>query len=230
MQEFNDTKTLILEHFEKYPKMQLQDLFKFLFQSSFGCEHLVKSFSFARDYIIAEYERMKPTVLLVDKLDGDYSRVGLAILNDGLNPQTFAKLFYLSAKKEEQGAINLENKLVIAKELIQTKALPFDINEFNQFVIEWKNLNYPAIHHSQVFRENYFPCYRVIANEFIPLLPILTQIDIAISKSNFCIDIDHFDFIQNNFFRLSQIYSDYTLTIKNNSQSNKNYLQITIKE
>ena len=125
---------------------------------------------------------------------------------------------------------NLENKLVVAKELIQTKELPFDINEFNQFVSEWKNLNYPAIHHSQVFRENYFPCYRVIANEFIPLLSILTQIDIAISKSNFCIDIDHFDFIQNNFFRLSQIYSDYTLTVKNNSQSNKNYLQITIKE
>ena len=81
-----------------------------------------------------------------------------------------------------------------------------------------------------MFRENYFPCYRGIANEFIPLLSILTQIDIAISKSNFCIDIDHFDFIQNNLFRLSQIYSDYTLTIKNNSQSNKNYLQITIKE
>ena len=35
------TRALLIGHYQAYPKLQIQDIFKFLFQSAFGCEHLV---------------------------------------------------------------------------------------------------------------------------------------------------------------------------------------------
>jgi uridine kinase len=38
-------------------------------------------------------------------------------------------------------------------------------------------MGYPAIHHSNIFRENYKPSYRVISNRYIPFLNLLIEID-----------------------------------------------------
>ena len=51
------TQKLLLAHAKRYPKLQAQDLFKFIFQSSFGCEHLLASPERAIGYIQAEYEQ-----------------------------------------------------------------------------------------------------------------------------------------------------------------------------
>ena len=37
------TRNLLAEHYKKYPELQLQDIFKYIYQSSFGCEHMVPS-------------------------------------------------------------------------------------------------------------------------------------------------------------------------------------------
>ena len=36
-----NTRALLLEHYRRYPKLGAEDVFKYLYQSSFGCEHLV---------------------------------------------------------------------------------------------------------------------------------------------------------------------------------------------
>ena len=38
-------------------------------------------------------------------------------------------------------------------------------------------MGYPAIHHSNIFRENYKPAFRVISNRYIPFLEQLIEID-----------------------------------------------------
>ena len=52
-----DSKTakLLISHYCNYPKMEIQDMLKYIFQSSFGCEHMVSSQNFATDYIKREY-------------------------------------------------------------------------------------------------------------------------------------------------------------------------------
>ena len=50
------TRLMLLEHYHKYPKLQIQDIFKFIYQSSFGCEHLVTDLVGATEYIKKEYE------------------------------------------------------------------------------------------------------------------------------------------------------------------------------
>lgn len=210
MQSTN-TKNLILEHFNKYPKMQIRDAFKFLFQSAFGCEHLVLSFEKTRDYIVSELSSLNSTCHEVEKLDGAYSRVHLGILKDGLSCSTFAMLFYLSAKKEDNAIKNLEQKLEILKQMIINNELPFALEDYTNFLTLWQQNNYCLISHSAIFKENYSPSYRVISNEFISLLPLLKTIDLNLEKNkqkNFKINVDNYCEQKQAFIlnKLKQIY------------------------
>ena len=56
------TRNLLIEHYKKYPDMQIQDIFKFLFQSSFGCEHLIADPSATTDYIRREAAECHPHI------------------------------------------------------------------------------------------------------------------------------------------------------------------------
>ena len=173
-----NTRELLTEHYKKYPKLELRDFFKFIHQSSFGCEHWVSSLDTAQDYIKEEYKTISSDALpLIEHLDGNYSRVHLSYLKKGLSEETLGKLFYLSSRKEENGKEELLKKLDVLKELIYEKELPFDMDEFKSAVSMWSKNEYQAVHHSDTFRAEYKPAYRIVANEYIPYLPLFINID-----------------------------------------------------
>ena len=170
------TRKRLIEHYQTYPQLEVEDIFKYLFQSAFGCEHLVSSEDAAREYILREFTTLsKNEPPKTEPLDGDYSRVYLSCLNEGLTPELLAKLFCLSAQREEAGRALLEEKLEVAKELVISGILPLDVDEFMQKLVTWQKLGYPALHHSNTFREVYRPAYRVIANRYVPFLPMLAK-------------------------------------------------------
>ena len=107
------TCKLLTEHFQKYPDLQITDIFKYIFQSSFGCEHMVSSLDFVTDYIRSESESCVYSGSLTDQLDGAYSRVHFSYLKQGLGLSTLAKIFFLSAKCESNGKNDLLQKLKI---------------------------------------------------------------------------------------------------------------------
>ena len=177
------TRTHLLAHYAAYPLLKAEDIFKFLYQSALGCEHMVSSLSAAVAYIQTEAASL-PSYSggLTEALDGDYSRVHLAALRQGMSPETLGRLFYLSAQQKTDGIGKLEEKLLVAEELVRQGILPLPSDEFSQAAQHWKDLRYPAIHHSSAFREAYHPAYRVIHNSYIPRLPLLSAIDQALSE------------------------------------------------
>ena len=99
----SDTRAFLLSHVSAYPKAELSDLFKALYQSAFGCEHLVADASAAEAYIASEAAHARPHAgEIVEPLDGPYVRVHLDILKKGLSAQTLARLFALSAEHRAQ--------------------------------------------------------------------------------------------------------------------------------
>ncbi len=182
------SKELLIGHFEKYPDLQIQDVFKFIYQSSFGCEHMVSSLEKATDYIKNEYEKGVPESK-IEELDGDYCRVPLSLIGKGLKKETLGKIFFLSAKKEENGQEKLIEKLNIVRNLILENKLPFNIADFDKAVEKWKENGYPAIHHSEQFRNKYKPAYRLVAKKYIPFLPLFIEIDKR-AESNLTIAIE----------------------------------------
>ncbi len=185
MEQKKRTRELLILHYQTYPKLQIQDIFKFLYQSSFGCEHMISSIENVTNYIFTEYESIcNHSESDVEQLDGDYCRVPLSYLNRGLSADTFGKLFFLSAKKEEKGRDNLIQKIKIAKEIVSENLLPFSKEEFEKAVEEWEEKGYPAVHHSEIFRESYQPSYRVIAKKYIKFLSLFAEIDQRMKKGN----------------------------------------------
>ena len=163
-----NTKCMLTEHFGKYPRMEIMDIFKYLFQSSFGCEHLVSNEAVVIEYIKRELSTMpKEYPPCIDKLDGAYSRVHLSCLGDKLTPEELGRIFCLSAKTEAEGRDALCAKLAVAREMIHDGTLPFSLDEFDRLEGEWRELGYPAVRHSETFRREYHPAYRVIADEFV---------------------------------------------------------------
>lgn len=177
MDHRDKTRRRLIAHCQAYPKLQIQDVFKFLHQSVFGCEHLVSSLAQATDFIRAEYSAASNADMQIERLDGAYSRVPLAYMKTGLSAETLGKLFVASARQAENGASLLTEKLLIAKQLTHEGALPFSHAAFKAALTEWAAKGYPAVRHSDVFREHYHPSYRVIANEYIPYLPLIAALD-----------------------------------------------------
>ena len=135
------TRDLLIKQYQTYPKLQIEDIFKYIFQSAFGCEHLVSSEDAVLKYIRREYESLQKTSSrILEPLDGKYSRAHLSCLNAGLKPETLGKMFCLSAKKEHNGKALLEQKLKVAKELIVNGDLPFKIDDFERKVGECREM------------------------------------------------------------------------------------------
>lgn len=172
------TENILMEHHRKYPKLQITDIFKFLYQSSYGCEHLVSDLDTVIKYISKEVKECPSHIgELIEPLDGNYCRVHLGYLAAGLSINTLGKLFYYSAQPVENGKDILEEKLSIFVEMVKNDVLPFELNEVENAIEEWRDAGYPACHHSNSFRENYYPVYRVVRKDYAVFLPLFLQID-----------------------------------------------------
>ncbi len=184
------TRNMLIEHYQTYPKLQMRDLFKFLHQSSFGCEHLLSDASAAIEYIRREAAECRPRQgensnlpdgvhqrENLEPLDGDFCRVYLDFVKEGLSAETLGQLFFLSARPVENGRELLEEKLAVLTELIRERELPLSLEEVEKEIEQWREAGYPAYHHSEDFRKHYAPAYRVIKKEYALFLPLLLEID-----------------------------------------------------
>ena len=185
------TRELLLSYYRRFPCLQAEDIFKFLFQSTFGCEHLVTDEASAAEYIKREYSAVpKDSSSFTEALDGEYSRVYLSRLNEGLSPETLARLFCLSAKAEADGKEKLMEKIDIAREMVLSGEIPLDKEVFENKLLEWQGRGYPPIHHSDIFRNTYKPAYRVISDRFSDFLPVFAEIDKRLISGNVIVAIE----------------------------------------
>ena len=176
MTKNEQTKKLLLSHRDKYPEMQINDLFKFVFHSAFGCEHLLSSPDAAEQYIKEEYEKGVPD-RNIEELDGDFVRVPLSYLGRGLCADTLAKLFFMSAKEEKDSTEEFKRRLSIAGELVVAGCFSFGYDEFSLALEKWEREGYPAVHHSQAYKDAYSPAYRVISKKYAHFIPLFCEID-----------------------------------------------------
>ena len=192
MTNFTDIRDFLRAHCARYPELALQDVFKALYQSAFGCEHLIADPSAAADYIRAEAARSGDRISeLVELLGGDYCRVHLGILQDGLSAETFARLFALSARHEECGREKLEAMLTALQTMADAGELPFSAQETAEAVERWRKDGFPPLHHSEIFRQNYAPAYRVLRRDFARALPLFARIDrLAAERSRVLVAIE----------------------------------------
>lgn len=92
-------KEILLEHFHRYPQMQLQDAVKLLYQSEFGGGHMVTSPEKSLKSLEDEWKGCKgrkPPVVC-ESIGGGMHRIYIDALNEGLSPDTLNRLFVETA-------------------------------------------------------------------------------------------------------------------------------------
>lgn len=175
-ERIQQTRERLLQHAKQYPKATVRDFMKYMFQSAFGCEHLIADASSAAHMIRREAEMAVPHEGdLIEPLDGAYCRVHLDVLKKGTDAETLAELFALSAVTEENGRELLEEKITVFAEMVEQGEIPLDRCEVRSALNDWKEAGYPACHHSNAFREAYHPAYRVIGKAYIQRLTDLAS-------------------------------------------------------
>lgn len=161
----------------QYPALQLQDLYKALYQSARGCGHLIHDASAAAAYIRTEAANAPTAPALTERLDGDYSRIYLTALHTGLSADTLAHMMQCSAAPVPDGEARLREKLNALSGAAEGGMLPFSAAETAEAIQQWSAAGYPACHHSEAYRAAYRPAYRVVHHAFADALPLLAAID-----------------------------------------------------
>ena len=177
------TEQFLLEQYIGHPASQLQDLRKALYQSVFGCGHLITDTSAAAEGIRRETAEAGPCSREIEALDGPWSRVQLGVQADGLTPETLACIFARSAAMPHGGADTLQEKLTVLRRLIHSGALPYSPAEADAELDDWRKNGFPACRHSEEYRAAYRPAYRVLHRTYVRLLPLLAAIDRALAEN-----------------------------------------------
>ncbi len=177
----------LIEQARLHPQMEPRDLFKFLYQAVFGCEHLMTDPDEMLRRIQEEEKSLSPQKRSVEPLGEHYSRIPLGLLD----PKTLGHLFCRSAKEGPKGTVEqLEEVLATGEVLVKKGYFSFDWLAFSRALTLWKEQGYPALHHSSAYRNAYSPAYRVVENRYLPFLPLFSKIDRALAQGAFTLAIE----------------------------------------
>jgi hypothetical protein len=157
----------------RYPQMQIEDLYKLVYQAALGSEHAVPVVEAARAWLEHEFHELSegPEEPIVDVIsaDGQIARVNLRpYVVSGGDPSLLLDAFIRTAE-EYRGT---QEKLLLhwscAERIASVGQLPFGQAELESFFGLMQAQGLPAVHHSPRYEAAYHPAYRVIVREFLP--------------------------------------------------------------
>lgn len=145
------------EHLEKYPKMQLEDIFKLYLQGILGPAHLVPSYENCLERIKKEYSEIeKDNHEMIEYISDDYMRVYLYPYFKNYNSfDNLVRLFVESSK--------IKGDVELFKQEIRLL-----MNEDNKEVIEeYLSRDNYLISHSLIYKKEYDPHYLVVHRKYL---------------------------------------------------------------
>jgi len=164
-----DFKYYLSEQIKKHPSIMPRDAVKLCYQAAFGAEHLLSDKEAARRYLYTELER---TVAcdgeLYECISEDFCRVNLAVWKErGLSAESLFELFVASAAVKKDGKTAMQSYLDDVGKLADDGAFGFSSDEWQDFLKKYTDAGMPAVHHSEAYREEERPAYRIVKRELL---------------------------------------------------------------
>lgn len=166
-------RKILTDQAARYPRMQVQDLYKFLHQAALGSEHAVRDTAMARDWLRREIAGLDTAAAfepLIDPLSPDSQLVRVNLrpyLRSGGDPELLLHAFIRTANEYPGDPAALERFWSIAGAMCAEGSLPFPAAEMQTFFAARREQGFPAVHHSEDYGWLYRPAYRVIWREFL---------------------------------------------------------------
>lgn len=183
----NNLRKVLNDFNSNYPIMGIQDVLKLLYQSEFGCGHLIKEKSENYLRLIDEWNEVEASSdeALFEEIGDGYARFNIKAAKQlGVSIELFQKIFLKSAEIASGSINGFYEKVKVFIELCEENIFLFSAKEVKEFLCDWEIGGQPLFSHSQEYRKLYNPAYRVVTKKFIDLLPIFFKIENKISLSD----------------------------------------------
>jgi hypothetical protein len=172
--EENAFRQILAQHATRYPRLQVQDLYKLVYQGALGSEHAVADASQARAWLEREVDGLadgpQEPVFEPISADGQVVRVNLRpYVAGGGNLEALLEGFLRTAREYKGTIAQLKRYWSYAGRMAQAGALVLPVNELKSFFDEMQARGFPAVHHSQEYRRAYRPAYRVVVRKYLVL-------------------------------------------------------------
>jgi hypothetical protein len=171
--------SLLNQQLSWYPLMELADIYKLLYQGVMGPEHMVATQQEFSRRLRAEFEAVQPDqnhpVLEPIRPDRRLFRLNLRPYKacqssiEQLIPAMLATSKLIAGTLDELRAIWGE----FAEWCSEGRMAKFsagDLDEFNRWLEEQ---GFPTVHHSETYRREYLPAYRLMGSNFIAELGLV---------------------------------------------------------
>lgn len=180
-------EAFLREQMKKHPSMQPQDVVKMCYQAAFGAEHLLLDLDVAKSYLEKEYAEVVATKdELYEQISDTVCRINLSAWKaDGLPLEWLFRMFVASCRVEQNGKEKFAECLQAAERCIG--AMCFAENEWTKYLAEYKKNGMPSVHHSEYYRANEHPSYRIVDSRFCRILPILKKTKEYVDGNKPCI-------------------------------------------
>lgn len=159
----SELENILRTHARRYPLMQPTDAVKLIYQNEFGGGHLIRDEESCLNYLRQEYESVEKdySVPLYEDIGNGIVRVNLAAVNEA-DLEQLGREFVDSAARHKGSLNSFLNKLEVLQKLTEEGVFAFDADALNAYLFEYEEAGYPAVSHSEQYRQTYKPSYRII--------------------------------------------------------------------
>lgn len=185
----SDFEAVLAGHIRRYPKLQPQDIVKLVYQSVFCCGHMIADDSSALERLKTEYAAVRHEGAPRIENLCECSRFYLDCWLSDRELELLGRVFLSSAKRFPAGYANVNvgggdeasarfsERLDAARRLVSQSNLSFTIDDFDAYVRVCRDAGFPAVSHSEIYRREYSPAYRVIDSRYARLFEAIVKID-----------------------------------------------------
>ena len=162
--------TILREQIENHPNQTLQDVYKSCYQDEYGPGHLISNESSAINSLFQEINSIEkdynpPTLIEKTGIYGNYLRVDLTLVRDGIVP--FFVLFRaltisatIGGQKSDKNWDKIWNE--IAQAIIDSDLRFENFEEDLERLEIISKSDDKVVHHSEMYENTYHPHYRII--------------------------------------------------------------------
>jgi uridine kinase len=165
--------------------MDIRDMVKLIYQSEFAGGHLVKNGDDSLRRLKDEIEHLdksgysvRKDNVLFENIGNGLCRLNLRKLREsGISIETVNR-FFINTSNSISGSIpGFEKKLRVLRQCCENRELPYSVEQLDTFIHEYSKNGYPAIGHSEEYRKEYSPSYRVVKEEYCKFFSAFSSID-----------------------------------------------------
>lgn len=165
---------VVQEQLRRYPAMQIEDLYKLVFQAALGNEHLLTDSAMVHNYLIRELESIQASSAepLLEEIspDGQVVRLNLRPFKAQLGDHhVLFQAMLQTARNFQKSPERLEQYWRDLEQMAKSGIIAFEATAMQSFFHEMREKGFPAVHHSTDYDEKYAPAYRVILKKYSPI-------------------------------------------------------------